>query len=728
MAERDSYRKPRIRGKPSWKAGGPRYLRAVAILAWALQGILMPWTQTPAYAANPDAVAIGVQAVSTAPPIAIADLLASANPSVPGQVTLSWTAPQAYANMVGVTVQSYSVHYATYSVDSLLGDTTSWWNATMGSSITLKAPAFTPQSPGSLENDTFTLNPGTTYYLGVRSMSPMGVLSSIDSHAALPGQQAFVLTAANLSPPAAFSGTALSSSSIQWTWSAIGVATAYQIYSDPADVLVQTVNAPATSWIETGLTANTPYRRKARATDGVSTTGDSAIAAIYTRAQTPTALAVNTVTAASIDLAWNANNNPSGTSFALERSPDGVSGFTVISTTTATSFNDTGLTLSTTYYYRLRAINGDGIPTAYTGVVSGLTSASTIAPREPNGVLSTVVSNGLQVNLSWTPVTLDTSGNPISVDHYLVYRYDTIGGTGTVVAMVNTPQSSYTAPTGGRTYFYRIQAVSSFGTASQLSDYLDSSTEANRYILAADDPATRLIVPSAAAKYLLAANNAFGEDLDVVIDHQPQDETNLTLRSYKITARKVRSGDLVQGFSFPQNILSVELGLGSALSSAPGIRAPTGTTAGSIAQIVSVYWFNGSNFVAFGSPTLTSNQSLSVTVRNLGTYQIRAITLGVKFRLAQGSPYPRVITPNGSENRRVFWFFENPASDTVTGSIYDIRGAHVRDLQVDSMSPTPNSLVWDGRDSNGAVVPSGVYLYKISTADQTVTGTVVVAR
>ena len=43
-------------------------------------------------------------------------------------------------------------------------------------------------------------------------------------------------------------------------------------------------------------------------------------------------------------------------------------------------------------------------------------------------------------------------------------------------------------------------------------------------------------------------------------------------------------------------------------------------------------------------------------------------------------------------------------------------------------SPTNTSIVWDGRDSNGAVVPSGVYIYKISAGKEKATGTVVVAR
>ena len=135
------------------------------------------------------------------------------------------------------------------------------------------------------------------------------------------------------------------------------------------------------------------------------------------------------------------------------------------------------------------------------------------------------------------------------------------------------------------------------------------------------------------------------------------------------------------------------------------------------------------SYIRLSDPVLTSAQAISVSVKNVGTYQIRATQISTVFTLTQNSPYPRVITPNDpSQNNRVFWFFDNPSGDPVSGTIYDIRGAKVRDLVVDGSSPTSNSLVWNGHDSRGAVVPSGVYLYKITAGKETTTGTVVVAR
>src|SRR5690349_9672368 len=92
-------------------------------LRWAAIGILL------SHDVVADTITIGVTPVSNAPPAAIADLLASANPVVQGQVSLTWTAPQGNAGGVPINnqaVAAYSLHYATFSVASLSGDTTSW--------------------------------------------------------------------------------------------------------------------------------------------------------------------------------------------------------------------------------------------------------------------------------------------------------------------------------------------------------------------------------------------------------------------------------------------------------------------------------------------------------------------------------------------------------------------------------------------------------------------------
>jgi len=274
------------------------------------------------------------------------------------------------------------------------------------------------------------------------------------------------------------------------------------------------------------------------------------------------------------------------------------------------------------------------------------------------------------------------------------------------------------------------------GLASAWSDYVDSSTQLNRYAIALDDLSTRAVIPRTVARELIAEFNSYNEDIELRVLRRQQDEIDVTLRSYRVVAVRVASGVEITNFSFSQSILSIQLGFGAAIGNSPfipsqAVQITANNTAfsESVLQVISVYWFNGASFVRISDPLLTTSQSLSVNVRNLGIYQIRAVRIGSRFQLTQGSPYPRVITPNDpTQNNRVFFFFDNPTGEAVSGTIYDIRGAKVRDLQVDGLSPTSNSLVWDGRDSRGAVVPSGVYLYKIQAGKEKATGTVVVAR
>ena len=49
--------------------------------------------------------------------------------------------------------------------------------------------------------------------------------------------------------------------------------------------------------------------------------------------------------------------------------------------------------------------------------------------------------------------------------------------------------------------------------------------------------------------------------------------------------------------------------------------------------------------------------------------------------------------------------------------IYDFLGREVRSLLDNSLEPGYHSLIWDGRDNNGANVPSGMYFYRLASSD-----------
>jgi hypothetical protein len=121
----------------------------------------------------------------------------------------------------------------------------------------------------------------------------------------------------------------------------------------------------------------------------------------------PSNLTATAVSSSEIDLAWtdNANNE---TGFKIERCQNaGCSNFAQIATVGAdvTTFNDTGLTASTTYSYRVRATNLGG-DSAYSNTATATTQAAQNVPADPSNLVATAVSAS-EIDLSWS----DNSNN-----------------------------------------------------------------------------------------------------------------------------------------------------------------------------------------------------------------------------------------------------------------------------------------------------------------------------
>jgi flagellar hook assembly protein FlgD len=60
--------------------------------------------------------------------------------------------------------------------------------------------------------------------------------------------------------------------------------------------------------------------------------------------------------------------------------------------------------------------------------------------------------------------------------------------------------------------------------------------------------------------------------------------------------------------------------------------------------------------------------------------------------------------------------------------VYDIKGRRVRELVEGEFDAGPHSVIWDGTDSRGNAVCSGIYFYRFITPERAQTGKVTLLR
>ncbi len=184
------------------------------------------------------------------------------------------------------------------------------------------------------------------------------------------------------SAPGSITGFAMGTSSISWTWSAVaGSIGGYNIYQSSSLVFIGTAPVAGTpAFVQGGLQPNTTGSIVVAA---YTLSGDGPLAysaTNYTLAAPPTAVTLSSVTPNSILVQWNVNNNAPGTVFEIDESTDGfVSSFSTpvpaSLLVTTNSYDVGGLVPGTTYYFRMQAYNGNGLPSGFsTPIVSTQTT------------------------------------------------------------------------------------------------------------------------------------------------------------------------------------------------------------------------------------------------------------------------------------------------------------------------------------------------------------------
>lgn len=72
--------------------------------------------------------------------------------------------------------------------------------------------------------------------------------------------------------------------------------------------------------------------------------------------------------------------------------------------------------------------------------------------------------------------------------------------------------------------------------------------------------------------------------------------------------------------------------------------------------------------------------------------------------------------------------FRQPAAGGARLAVYDVAGRLVRTVEISSAAAGPRAVRWDGRDASGQEVGSGVYLFRLESGREAVTGRLVKVR
>jgi chitodextrinase len=293
--------------------------------------------------------------------------------------------------------------------------------------------------------------------------------------------------------PTNLTATAASPTQINLSWTAstdnVGV-TGYYVQrcqgsgcANFAQVASITGNNP--SYNDTGLNPATSYSYQVQATDAAgnlstfSNVANATTQADTTPPSTPANLAATAVSATQINLTWTASTDNVGVAGYNVQRCQGASctTFAQVSQPSANSFDDTGLTPSTSYSYRVQAFDGSNNLSGFSNVASATTQSNDTTPPTAPSNLSATATSSSQINLAWTAST-----DNVGVTGYFVQRC--AGSACTSFAQVaslsgTTTIYSDTGLTASTPYSYRVQATDAAGNLSTFSNTASATTQSS---------------------------------------------------------------------------------------------------------------------------------------------------------------------------------------------------------------------------------------------------------
>ncbi|MBI5210041.1 MAG: fibronectin type III domain-containing protein [Elusimicrobia bacterium] len=353
----------------------------------------------------------------------------------------------------------------------------------------------------------------------------------------------------------------------------------------------ETANTSATFQ---GLLPNTTYHAQVQSVSRAGAPSTfTALPSTSTLAAAPGAAAFSGVTASAVRANWTSSDNGAGTRYeailsaAASPSTNGLPGNKSSSTLDTYALFDAGLAVNATYYVEVRAVNNNGVPSAYASLGSTVTLPNAPTPAAPTAV----AAGGLTAN--WTDAS-----NPAGT-RYLVRISSDAGFAVRQTSNTAATSAAFTGLDPGTTYYAQVQAVNFLGGASAFTALPSTSTLAAAPVAAAFSGVTASAVqanwtssngPGTSYEAILSAaaspstNGLPGNKSSSTFDTYALFNAGLAVNAtYYVEVRAVNSNAVPTAYT--------SLGSTVTLPNAPTSAAPTALAAGGL----TANWGDASN-------------------------------------------------------------------------------------------------------------------------------------
>lgn len=244
---------------------------------------------------------------------------------------------------------------------------------------------------------------------------------------------------------------------ISLSWNERSGASGYNIYrqnsSGKYEVIKKITTGSTTSYTDSGLTLNKRYYYKIvpfRTADGKDYEGNASevVSAkpILDKAKISSVAGKDDKT---IKVTWKKVSGANG--YEIYRSTSSKSGFKLAKRVTSgktLTYSNGGLTLGKTYYYKVRAyrnVNGKKVYGEWSSVVKGQTTLKQVKS------LKAKTEDYTTIKLTWKKVD--------KAEKYQVYYATSKNGTYKKLATVSDTEYTYSKPTCGQTYYFKVRAM-----------------------------------------------------------------------------------------------------------------------------------------------------------------------------------------------------------------------------------------------------------------------------